>query len=252
MRNKFNTILIAHRGESSLAPENTITAIRLAWQNNADGVEIDVQLTKDSEIVVIHDKNTKRISGIHKIVKTQLLEELKSLDVGKIESKNTGFEKIPTMDEVLDSIPDGKYVFIEIKCGSEIIESLVKILSETRMDHYRIKLMSFNLKVISKIKNLLPDYEAFWIKRSYKGNFIRSKTGLKKVIEKIKQHNLNGLNIQYGRFITPEYVKILKSENLKLFIWTVNEVGKAIKLVNLGVDGIISDRTGLLRNRLTE
>ena len=68
MNNKLDTLIVAHRGESFIAPENTLVAINLAWQNGAKAVEIDVQITRDKEIVVIHDKNTKRVGNLNKSI----------------------------------------------------------------------------------------------------------------------------------------------------------------------------------------
>ena len=84
-----NCLIIAHRGESFDAPENTLAAVNLAWERGADAVEIDVQLSKDNKIVVIHDENTKRTGGRNKLVKNQTLKELKELDVGIYRDKKS-------------------------------------------------------------------------------------------------------------------------------------------------------------------
>src|SRR5665647_3725193 len=96
---------IAHRGESFAAPENTLAAIKLAWTNNADGVEIDVRLSKDKKIVVIHDMNTKRTSGLSRRVKSHSIDSLKKLDVGSWKGKKWLNERIPTLKEILENVP---------------------------------------------------------------------------------------------------------------------------------------------------
>ncbi len=94
-------LIIAHRGESYDAPENTLASINLAWQRDADAVEIDVRLSKDNKVVVFHDKTTRRLGGRNESVKNQTLEELKELDVGSWKSEKYKNEKIPTLTEVL-------------------------------------------------------------------------------------------------------------------------------------------------------
>ncbi len=74
--------IIAHRGESYSAPENTLAAVTLAWQRNADAVEVDVHLSKEGRLVVIHDDNTRRTAGVDRKVREQTLAELKALDAG--------------------------------------------------------------------------------------------------------------------------------------------------------------------------
>ena len=111
--------IIAHRGASHDAPENTLAAIRLAWQQEADAVEVDVQLSKDGKLVVIHDDNTKRSGRFARKVNAQTLDELRKLDVGRWKGKRWAGEKIPTLAAVLATVPDGKRLFVEFKCGPD-------------------------------------------------------------------------------------------------------------------------------------
>ena len=120
MIRKTEPIIIAHRGESYDAPENTLASINLAWQRNDDAVEVDVHLTKDNRIVVIHDPNTKRITGQNKKIKNSTLTELQTLDFGSWKAEKWKDEKIPTIDEVLQTVPVNKKIIIEIKSGKNI------------------------------------------------------------------------------------------------------------------------------------
>ncbi|MFC2120022.1 glycerophosphodiester phosphodiesterase family protein [Bacteroidota bacterium] len=88
MTRKLDQILIAHRGESFIAPENTLDSINLAWNNGAKAVEIDIQLTLDNEIVVIHDNSTKRVGNFNKRINKTLLKDLKKVDVGLFKNKS--------------------------------------------------------------------------------------------------------------------------------------------------------------------
>src|SRR3954470_14279804 len=119
--------IVGHRGASFDAPANPVAAIKLAWEQKADGSEFDIYLTKDGQIAVIHDKDTKRTAGgVNKVVAESTLAELRALDVGKWKGEKFAGEKIPTLAEMLATVPPGKRVFIEVKCGPEIVPELVK------------------------------------------------------------------------------------------------------------------------------
>ena len=126
MKNK-DFIIIAHRGESFDAPENTLASINLAWERNADAVEIDIQLTKDKKIVVIHDKSTLRTGGKMKRIATSTYNELHQINVGKLKGAKWKNEKIPLLNEVIDTIPANKILFIELKSNADIINPLKSI-----------------------------------------------------------------------------------------------------------------------------
>jgi glycerophosphoryl diester phosphodiesterase len=111
----MNVEIIAHRGASFDAPENTRAAVDLAWQQNADAAEIDIHVSRDGEIVVIHDDNTRRTTGLDAEVAALSLEELKKLDAGIWKGLQFAGESIPTLDEILALIPPGRRLFIEIK-----------------------------------------------------------------------------------------------------------------------------------------
>lgn len=119
--------IIAHRGASFDAPENTLAAIELAWHQQADAVEIDVRLTADAEIVVIHDETTARHGGRDTPVCEESLTELRQIDVGRWKGSQWAGERIPTLAEVLETVPDGKRLFVEIKCRAEIVAALSRL-----------------------------------------------------------------------------------------------------------------------------
>ena len=126
-------IIVAHRGASKLAPENTIAAFELAWDQGADAIEGDFLLTADGEIVCIHDKNTKRVAKSNFTVEDSTLNELLQLDVGAWMGNKWSGTKIPTTSQVFATIPSGKLIYNEIKCGSEIISKLFEELRNPRM-----------------------------------------------------------------------------------------------------------------------
>ncbi|WP_269083910.1 glycerophosphodiester phosphodiesterase family protein, partial [Thiobacillus denitrificans] len=155
--------MIAHRGAAYDAPENTLTAFNLAWQQGVDGIEGDFHLTRDGKIVCIHDADTKRTAGQARKVAEATLAELRQLDVGSWKGAQWRGARIPTLDEVLATVPEGKQVFIEIKCGPEILPALKGALAGSRLPSGQAIVMSFDANVIAEAKRLLPQRKALWL-----------------------------------------------------------------------------------------
>ena len=118
--------IIAHRGASHDAPENTLESVKLGWEQGADAVEIDVYLSKDGHIVVHHDGTTKKLAGVDRKVVDQTLAELQQLDVGAWKGDKWKGVRIPKLADVLATIPEGHRLFVEVKCGPEIVPDLAK------------------------------------------------------------------------------------------------------------------------------
>jgi Glycerophosphoryl diester phosphodiesterase family len=120
--------IIAHRGASADAPENTLPAMKLAWEQGADAVELDMYLSKDGRIVVFHDTTTKRFDGRERKVAHLTLEEMRGLNVGAWKGEKWAGERVPDLVEILNTIPAGKRAVLEIKCGPEIVPELARVL----------------------------------------------------------------------------------------------------------------------------
>jgi glycerophosphoryl diester phosphodiesterase len=153
-------LVIAHRGASHEAPENTLAAFNLAWQQGADGIEGDFHLTKDGNIVCIHDASTQRTAGQAMKVADATLAELRLLDVGSWKGTPWRGACIPTLDEVLATVPEGKYVFIEIKCGPEIVPALKKALAMSKVQREQVVVIAFSAQVVAETKQQIPGLKA--------------------------------------------------------------------------------------------
>lgn len=246
-----DSLIIAHRGESHDAPENTLAAINLAWQKNADAVEIDIQLSKDNKIVVIHDVNTKRTGGRNKLVKRQTLEELKKLDVGIYKDKRWRNERIPTLKEILETVPVDKKLIIEIKCGPEIINILKDEINKSGLKIEQIEVISFDFSTAVKVKKALPGHNVLWLSKL---DYTRLRKifppSIDKLIARTLENNLDGLDLWAGKMINKELVGKVRSAGLKLYVWTVNDPIKAKQLIDMDVDGITTDRAQWLVEKL--
>jgi glycerophosphoryl diester phosphodiesterase len=244
MLNLNTPLIIAHRGESYDAPENTLTAINLAWQRGADGIEIDVHLTMDKQIIVVHSRKIKNNFGKIVPIKLITLDALKNIRVND--------KSIPILEEVLMTLPDEKFIFIEIKCGVEIIPYLKIVLQKINPERKHIKIIGFGLSKMRLIKQSFPDFEVILNKKIIIQKIIYRNTYWNNLIEKIKSSHLDGINLSYSRSINYKLIEMFRDNKLKIFVWTINNPKKAFQLINSGVNGIMTDRSGWIREKLNE
>jgi glycerophosphoryl diester phosphodiesterase len=243
--------IIAHRGAAVDAPENTLPSFRLGWEQNADACELDIWLSKDGKIVVIHDENTERTAGVEKKISEQTLAELQSLDVGASKELKWAGTRIPTLTEVLAIIPPGKRLFIEIKCGPEILPELKRVIQASRRQPSDLVIIGFGYETIRLAKKIFPDIPVCFLS-SFKHNSKTNKwtPSADKLIEKAKAAKLDGLDLHSQGPVNADFVKKVKAAKLKLYIWTVDEPSVAKKLADDGVDGITTNRPGWLREQI--
>jgi glycerophosphoryl diester phosphodiesterase len=243
--------IVAHRGASHDAPENTLPALRLAWEQKADASEFDVFLTKDGRVAVIHDKDTKRVAGVDRRVVDQTLAELKALDVGRWKGPRFTGTAIPTLEEMLAVVPDGKRVFVEVKCGPEIVPELVRLLTASGLKPAQTPVISFNAAVVAATKKARPDVPAYLLAslKQAKGKAPPTAEGL---IAKAREVKADGLDLSAEDALDEAFAGKVRTAGLKLYVWTVNDPAVAKRMAALGVDGITTDRPGWLRERLAE
>jgi len=244
-------VLIAHRGASCDAPENTLASVNLAWQRNVDAVEVDLRLSKDGCAVVIHDDTTKRTGGKNAKVKEQTLQELKRLDVGRHKGGQWSDQRIPTFEEVLRTVPEDRLLFVDIKCGPEIFPELDADIGRSHVRPEQVVLMSFELDTAAAAKRRHPEICILWIcdpAGSRRGGGRGS--AAKRILAAARQAGLDGLNVKARRTVDAAFVGQLKAAEMKVFVWTVNRLAAARRFRELEVDGIVTDRPGWLGDRL--
>jgi glycerophosphoryl diester phosphodiesterase len=238
---KSQPLIIAHRGASYDAPENTLASVNLAWEQNADAVEVDVHMSADNKIMVIHDKDTRRTGDIHVKVSESTADELRKLDVGSFKSKEYAGEKIPFLEEVIRTIPVGKKLFVEIKRDASILPELTKLIDQSGKSE-QIVIIAFDFELVEKAKAMMPEIPVYWLHYSLLGYG-------EKHIKKVEEAGLDGLNVHYKRINKKFAHKVIQAD-LGLYTWTVNDPVKAQKLVDLGIDGITTDRPEWLKEKL--
>jgi glycerophosphoryl diester phosphodiesterase len=243
--------VIGHRGASFDAPENTVASFRLGWQQQADADELDIYLTKDGEIVVIHDANTKRTAGHDATVASQTFAELRKLDAGSWKDPKFKGEKIPTLAEALATMPPGKKFFIEIKCGPEVLPKLKTVLEASGRKPEQLVLISFSYPILQEAKKQLPQYPAYWIVGYKADKKTKKAPDMASLIAKAKAAKLDGLDLE-GKFtIDKATAAKVAASGLKLYVWTIDDPALARQLAAAGVLGITTNRPGWLREQLS-
>lgn len=227
--------IIGHRGASGNAPENTHAAMDLAIKHGCHGIETDLQLTKDGEVVVFHDWSVERTTNGKGKVKDLTLDELLKLDAGSWFSKEFENEKIPTLEELIKFIPKDLLLNLEIKSqildNRGIEEKLVKIL-ETNNRIENIVISSFNHKSLERVEKLNPEIKLGLLYEAY---FIDP-------IKAIKSNKLDLYSLHPSYYyIDQELIDNSHRNDLKVYAWTVNDLEAGKKLKDMGVDGLITN-----------
>ena len=244
--------IIAHRGFSARAPENTLAAFELGWKHQTDACELDVYLTADGKTAVIHDKDTKRTAGVTLDVAKSKQAELTALDAGSWKGKEWANEKIPTLEQSLATLPKGKQrFFIEVKCGAEIVPELKRILEPMKDRADQLAIIAFKRDAAAESKKVMP-----WVKvyRLASGKTKEKKpTDLTQLIADTTADKLDGLDLGMADFPWDEtMVKQIRDAGFGLYVWTVNKPVDVQRFAKLGVDGITTDDPVMVREALAK
>lgn len=235
----FNNVQIsAHRGDSKSAPENTLPAFELAIENNADWIELDVQEAMDGTVIVMHDSNFKRTTGVNKNVWELSYMEIRQLDAGKLFSKKYEGTKIPLFEEVLNLTKGKIKLNIEIKpSGHEqnLEKSVAELISKYNIEDECI-VSSFSANSLKKIKAENENIRTGYIMSMAMGN-----------IENIHYADVFSIN---SVFISNVLVDSVHASGKEIYAWTVNRKSEIIKMSEYDVDNIITDNPLFARNVL--
>ncbi len=232
------TYVIAHRGYSDKAPENTLAAFQKAIDIGADYYELDVHKTKDNKLVVIHDKSVDRTCSNNKTGKITELNftDLQDIRVGFSEKFGETYqnEKIPTLKESLELAKGKIKVCIEIKV-KDIEKQVVQLVEELAMVN-EVIIFSFNYETVKNTKILNPKLQTL---------LLIDNANLQ-TIDKVKAINANAIGVGYNTKITEQLVTYAHQNNIKVFKWTVNKEKEMIELINFKLDGLITNKPDLL------
>lgn len=232
---------ISHRGESHDAPENTMKAFRLAWERGTDGIELDIRLTADKQVVCIHDADTGRVGNKKLLVAEEAFETLSRIDVGE-------GENIPLLSQVLAESPESSIIYIEIKDGPEILEPLADVIKNSTAARADLRIIDFKNDNLRACKKLLPYIKMYLLSgiefNEKSGKLSPSASELR---ARIGESGAEGFDLFACEKIDKEFLVELDAETA---VWTIDKPETAEKFIALGVDVITSNRAAYLQNKL--
>ncbi len=243
LKKEANIVVTGHRGAAGLAPENTLAAIQKGLDNRVDRIEIDVQQTKDKVVISLHDVSIDRTTNGTGLVKDMTYSEvLKFNTVGNFSEKYEN-EKVPTLDEVLKLVNGQAVLVIEIKNGNDYYPGIEQRVGDA-VNKFKAKpwviVHSFNDEVLIKVRDIDKNIELHklfyvdfpFIQLIYDGKFR---------ITNLEHYNYVTEISTFYTFTTQRLVDDVHALNKKINVWTVNDSIKINRLINMGVDGIITD-----------
>jgi glycerophosphoryl diester phosphodiesterase len=243
--------VIAHRGSSHLAPENTLASFQLGWRETTT-CELDIQPTSDGRLLVIHDESTQRTIGVDFKVAEHALSELQKLDAGSWKGARWKGEKPPSLEEVIVAMPTDKQLLIEIKTGPEVIPELARVIRASGKEK-QLLIHSFDYPACVEARKALPRLPVYFLIASLQDPLTKAwSPSIDEAMAKVGKARLDGIGANDTVLINASAVQKIHSAGWKLNIWTVDQVDEAKRLIDLGVDGLITNRPGWLKAQLVE
>lgn len=237
-------LIIAHRGASGEAPENTLASFHLALEQGCDAIELDVHLSADGELIVCHDDLIDRTTSGTGRIADMTVSELKKYDAGSWFHEKYSGETLPLLEEVFDAVPEEIIVNVEIKNIPSYYQGIERSLHDLMIKKNRIGsvvVSSFDHQCLLRIKQLEPEikigllyYANLTNHRSYAETFGASVFSLHPYFEAIRHDDIGDA----------------EKHGLKVYPWTVNQSEEMEALINAGVSGIITDFPGKLKQLL--
>jgi len=244
--------IIAHRGASWDAPENSRAAVDLAWRQGADAVEADFRLTQDGRIVASHDHSLNRVAGVDLRISEHSLDELRRFDIGSWKGQQWSGERIATLEEMLAiAAPPASRFYVEIKCGPEIAAELARVVRTSGWAEERIVPICFSADVLVAVRRELPNSPTYLVVE-----FLRDpQTGVwypdaDERLAEAARHELTGLDLMAARALDAGLIRRIRAAGLDVCVWTVDEEQQSRRLMDIGVRRITTNRPGFLRERL--
>jgi glycerophosphoryl diester phosphodiesterase len=234
-----HTLVIAHRGASAVAPENTLAAIQAAIDAQADWVEFDVQESADGIVVVAHDSDLKKLGGDGTKIWEGTAAELRKIDIGTWFGADFADQRLPTLEEVLQLCQNRIGVTIELKYyghNRQLERRVLQLVRKYHMDSSTI-VISLKQDLIRKFKQLEPSVPVGLLTAKSIGSLRRVEADILAV---------------NGSLATPQFVRDVHRSGRQVFVWTINDPLQAGRYIGMGVDGIITDDPAMVRRVLAE
>lgn len=239
------TLVWAHRGASGYAPENTLVAFQKAIEQRADGIELDVQMTKDGTLVILHDETLKRVSGAKGWLKDYTYEKLIKLNVN-LKFPEYGSVRIPTLREVFELVKDTDILInVELKNGivfyHNLEERVLELTEEIGLKE-RIIYSSFNHYSVMKLKELDPTVNTAFL---YEDGYLH-------MPEYAVRYGVEALHPALYNLQYPDFIKNCRENGILIRAWTVNDIEDMNKLCENQIDGMITNYPDIGRKVVEE
>lgn len=234
--------IIAHRGASRVAPENTLAAIEEAWALGVDAIETDIRLTADGTPVLFHDADFRRIAGDGRRLGDITCTEARSIDVGVWKGKCYQGERIPTLEEALETTPAGGAWLLEIKEGPECVDAMARIVESSGLPMASVILCSFREETMEALAARLPTHPrallAAWLPAT-RGEPWSVAVG--ELCRRARLHAAVSLSLEHHRSLDGPFAAGCREAGLEWMVWTVNDPAAVRRYADVGAAGIISD-----------
>lgn len=244
--------IIAHRGASADAPENTLPALELAWTQGADGIEVDLWLTRDAHVVASHDADTARCCGEKRVVNETDFADLRRLNAGHCRGVSWNAVRIPELAEVLALVPRRKRVYLEIKDSTAAFTPrLAAAVTASGLLPRQVTLISFDAAALQRAATACPGSPALLLAGLDTNKATPLREQAEALILRAGAAGFRGLDLEYsGLLCEPAVVADVHAAGLYLATWTVDDAAAARRLMDLGVDAVTSNIPGRLRQAL--
>ena len=246
----WSQLIVAHRGASHDAPENTLAAFRLAWEQGADGIEGDFYFTRDGHIVCMHDADTKRTTGVKKVVESSTLAELRRLDAGSWKGADWAGEPIPTFAEVYQTVPSGGWFVIELKSKRAIVPLLAEELRRLPREGRRLLIITFDTDTVRACREQIPDVPVQWLTSFKQNKLTRQFTpSAGQIAATVRDTGAEGVGMRGERaVIDAAFIERLAAGSCEKFhVWTVDDGDDARYFQERGAFAITTNRPAEIR-----
>lgn len=236
------TLVIAHRGASTLAPENTAAAFEKGIEVGADVVEIDVHLSRDDRVVVMHDGTLDRTTDGTGLIHQRTLKEIKRLDAGAWFDPRFAGERVPTLEEALDLLRNQAMALIEVK-PSGIARPVVEAIRQMKAVEH-VVVQSFHPGTVRAVGELEPRISTSLL--AVRGGGARPRRRGRSLVKRAAKVGANALSIRYPG-LDPRTAEEIHRRAMTLWVWTLDDEKDMRAMIEAGADGIITNRPEILR-----
>ena len=239
--------LISHRGESVDAPENTLPAFKTAVERGF-GFECDIYYSKDGRVFTFHDRNLTRTTGGVNTNKCGDVtwEEISKLDVGswgKWKGSKFAGTTPALLEEVLELARDGRWIYVEVKTGPEIVPHIKKVFdAQKTATPKNVLFISFNAKTCKALKKLLPEYKVYWLTWSRQHGVKNKPVSVNKILTTLRDIRADGVDCHYDpKVVSADFIKLIRDAGFEFHAWTVDDLSNAREAFKRGVQTVTTN-----------